>query len=504
MAYKRRLNAAYVPQLPPSKQFGPGVIFDTLKSINPNTNITKDDLAQAAKAIALREAVKAGKIVYDKGQEYLNKRKGNKSPNRNKIREEGMVSEYGGYALSNSPSPVKAEFKSGIKPNVYVSDYQQAENGKCVPLHLTAARITFPTVTGQTLCDYFKEIIAFDVQSKAQANVSFNLNISTDFTTDKILSVMNDTIRAFQVYFSYNAILSYHSKPNNRNEGIIALRNSIDATALEKLSRLARRLMDTPIPPNLYKLIRFMSCIYTTGPIPGAPLIMVVPWGLDSSTALESNILDYVYNAICNTDYEEIFSLLRRSVPQWIPRTLEDLPVVPTYSANFSTVFANLPANGLFNGVTYPTVSVSDSTTDVDYCSYTNELDGVLYSLKSIWNTSVSRYEPGLIIPAHPTTGTSASFSTRRSFSSNNNGVHAFRYPKDDQDIIDSRPEVIKDIYDLTANYAYSATAIHLPATDKCKGVNINSVTETCFKAVDYLMSLDTIRPNLNKSLKGK
>lgn len=415
------------------------------------------------------------------------------------------VESGGGYALTSVPNPIAAEFNSNIKPNLYVSDYQKAEDNKCVPMHLSAAVFQIPATAGMILNDYFKQIIAFDVQSKAQANVSFNLNISSDFTTDKILLAINSTIWALQVYFSYNSILSYHANPSNRNEAVIALRNNIGANEIESLSKLARRLMDTPVPPNLYKLIRFMSGIYSTGTIPGAPLIKIVPWNLDSSTGLDLTVIDTAYAQLCNTEYDEIFSLLRRAVPHWIPQTLEDLPTVPVYSENFSTVFANLPAMSTTGGAT-PTITtninVSNDTTDISYCSYSNYLDGAMYSLCSIYNTTTQRHEPGFMYPVLKSI--SSAGSTRRSYSSNSAGNHSFRYPKDDYDIIASRPETVADVYNLSSVYGYSAVNVHLPATNKCKGVNINSITETTYKVLDYLMSLDQIRPNFTNAIKGK
>lgn len=420
-----------------------------------------------------------------------------------KFKRKGQPMTSRGYSLSKLPNPKPVSLVSGIKPNIYVSDYQQAVYNKCSPLHLTSCLINLPFDTENKLRAYFDNIISFDIQTKAQQNVSFNLNIGTEFTKENMYAAFSAVTYALQVYFSFSSILSYHSDPSNRNEGMLYLRNQIDAQAIERLSKLARRLLDTPYPPNMVKLIRFICGNYTTGSLPGAPMIKIVPWELLSTDGIVLDTIETAYQNISDAAYAEIFSLFRRSVPNWIIQ-LDDIPIKPQYSPMFSTIWANAPAAAYNNNsFTTPLFSLDYDTT-ADYNLFDNNLDGVAYACMGInyFDGSTNVALPGLMYPT-VLFGESASTSriNRMSFGRSSSEVAGFYYPNSNPHLAFSRPETYPT---STTAYGFQTFSVHLPGADKVENVSINSILETTYNVMDWLMSLDTIRPNLQGRIKNK
>lgn len=437
--------------------------------------------------------IKAGKNALGSGNIPRPKKK------NIKVKFKGESEMNKGYALTNAPKPTGIEFKSGIRPNMYVSDYMQAIYNRCVPMHITFCKIYLPTSISTVLKDYFEKIIAFDVQTRAQANVSFNLNIGTILTSDKILSCVNTVVYALQVYYTYNSVLSYHSNPRNRNAGMLHLREQITADNLESLSRLARILLDTPVPPNFHSLVRFFCGNYMTGKMPTSPIIKFIPWWSSTGDIMEGSVIDQCIDDLSNPDFTEVYSLIRRAIPQWLPSKLPDIPTEPFYSEQFMTLWANAPSISYDSGAKIFKASNTSATIyeEIPYNSFTNELDGVIYAMNAVRNETTLQQEPGLLIPIWSSTETSTS---RKSYAQAEDGSRYFMYAYLQEDICYSRPETVRTAFQTPG---YLSTVVHLPGTDMCKGVSAASITETCYKALDYLMSLDTIRPGFNKIMKG-
>lgn len=388
------------------------------------------------------------------------------------------------YGLSKAPNPKETTLDSGIIPKTYVSDYLEAKENLCAPLHMTCARIIIPTSATQLLYDYFLKIISFDIQSKAQSNVGFNLNVGTDFTAEKILSAVNSQIFAFQVYFYYMSIISYHSAFDNKNEGMINMRSFITSDMLSDLSQLGRRLADTPVPPRLYELIRYMSGTYYTGPNQGSPLIKLSPLNPSASMVSGTDILSCLAD-ISSSSNNQVYTLLRRAVPQWTPKTLYDVDPYPCYDANFSTIFANLPfVTGI---VGLPYTPVATTTTDtIAYNSFTNVLDGISFSLTSIRIGNF--WQPGLIQER-----TQAGFTCNRRSYYEVSGVKQWVNSVDYPFISRCRPETY--IFNDSNSIRMS---LHLPGADKCLQVCSDTIRETAMESLDYLMSLDTIKKSMS------
>jgi hypothetical protein len=407
-----------------------------------------------------------------------------------------------GYSLSKAPQPQDIRLNSPINPNVYVSDYLDSQYNNCSPLHLSAAKIAIPATSSYELYNYFIKVITPDIQSRAQANVSFALDITNKFSSNMILEGINAVAEALQIYYYYLSIITYHSNTANNNEGMIALRSLITADNLESLSRLARRLLDTPVPPNLFQLIRYMAGNFITGRNPGSPLIKIAPIELNPTGMPKTDVIEQCLDRLSSGDNVSFYSLLRRAVPQWVPATLADVPDVPVYDENFLTIFANLPFTSVLNGSTtvnyYPVASKGQRSDEIMYNSFSNNLDGVAFSLTGISLDSKTPHYPSLItVPAGMTYETG---NSRMSYIQDVNGVKQFAPPITNSFVSFSRSET----YRFDGNGTNHFTPTHLFGADKCLGVCINTVYETGLKTLNWLISLDTIRKNrLNQTIKG-
>lgn len=399
----------------------------------------------------------------------------------------GMSRHSSGYALSKAPNPLEVKLDSGITPNTYTSDYLDAMENTCSPLHLTSGRVQIPNYASSRLFDYFNQVIAFDIQTKAQANVGFNLSMGAQFTPDKILAAMNALLDAMQVYFFYMSIITYHSDPANKNEGMIKLRTTMGPSTLESLTLLGRRLSDTPCPPRMLELCRYLSGNYQSGDNQGSSIIKLVPTILRDTNILLTNDINTCLTNLSLTANNDVYTLLRRAVPQWNPKILYDIPTAPLFDLNFLTIFANAPFS-IYDTATDNFPKVASNSDVIAYNSFTNELDGVAFALTSAYNTTTNSWLPGLLTPV--TAPDPLFANTRKSFYEVG-GVKAFYQVRQYPFLVKSRSETYFSPTTTTVS------SCHLFGTDRCLSVNGDTIRETSFKVLDYLMSADLIsNPN--------
>lgn len=289
------------------------------------------------------------------------------------------------------------------------------------------------------------------------------------------------------------SIISYTSDPGNKNEGMIYLRNLITPTILESLSLLGRRLEDTPCPPKLLELARYISGNFYSGDNQGSAIIKIIPHKFGTISPIDSTSITGALTLLTSVDNNGVFTLLRRAVPQWNPKVLYDVPTTPMYDTNYTTIWANLPFVLYSTTQTtdnYPKVASSDAT--ISYNSFSNTLDGMAYALTGAWDTVNSAWIPGLMAPtAQNTTPLSGTDNTRKSFAQVS-GSKSFNIVYSNTFLTRSRLETY---YNPTTTQS-SVTSCHLPGADKCMAVSADTIRETTMKVIDYLMSADTIVNN--------
>lgn len=393
--------------------------------------------------------------------------------------------------LSNAPNPMPVSLDSGIKPNTYVTSYLEAEENECSPCHLSSIKLAFPDAASQKLFDFFNEVLAFDIQTRAQANVSFNLDIASQFTPADILETMNVILNSLSIYYYYDSIISYHSNALNNNEGMVYLRQGITTEMLDDLSQLKRKLMNVPIPPNMYEFVRYLFSTYMSSTNNQSPIIKICPFNLANTAQSASSITSAISDLTLSNgvNVSRVLSLLRRAIPQWYNRQMESVPDVGLYDPNFNSIFANLPFESYDVALTqFPTVATEGI--DFKYNSYTNYLDGAAFALTGCYVTANAAWAPGLVTPM--ASGTAGFRTSRRSYyevggTKNFYDVKAYdqlRYNRGETYVIESTGSTV--------------TGFHIYGTDRCLSVNNNTVRETCYKVMEWLLSLDTIA-NTNK-----
>lgn len=483
-------NFAFVPGMPPvsppstsRKSSSPALINNKLTTVNiePQGNQMLNKLSQA-------------KGMYDalppQGKQAVNDAVSSVANNIFKSNGTGDSPNSSGYSLTNAPNPKNIQLDSGIKPNTYTSDYLDSLENVCSPLHLTHCVVKIPTVNTLQLYKYFTGVSAFDIQTKAQVNVSFNIDTTTQLSATAILTAINTVSKALQVYFYYASIVSYHSNPVNKNNGMIYIRSQMTPAMIESLVQLGRILSDTPFPPRFLELIRYLSGNFMSGNTAEAPIIKISP--------LEPNELGVDASAItqCLTDLDVAstkltLTVLRKAIPQWSPKVLYDVDPIPTFDKNFMTLFQNLPFT-YYGSATYSKAPlVTSDTNPIKYNTYTSELDGVAFALTGIWSNTQNLWLPTIMIP----TGQSGAITgnSRVSFYTIS-GVTKF-WPSDLNSFLTRSRNATYQINDAIT----AVITPHVLGTNMCQAVTADTIRETCMNVIDYLMSADTIKMDVKK-----
>lgn len=391
-----------------------------------------------------------------------------------------------GYALTQATNPMPISLDTGVMPNTRVTDFMEADLGVCSPLHMTGAIFQFPNYSATALQSYMLNDIIFQVQTGAQRNIAFGINTATDFSSANVLNALNALVYALQILFYYKSIIAYFTLPQNNNQGMSFLRRGITPQLLEDLLMLERRLLNTPVPPNLLEFIRYLSGNFASGDMAGAPVLKIFPIA-PSTTGIDLTAPATALANLSTNANNLVYTIMRRAVPHWVPKSLYDVPSEPYYDENFLTIWANLPFRSYLNAQTNIIPNVTVDTTPVTYASYTNALDGTAFSMMSIYSVTNSNYIPGLMVPTGSIT---ANVATNTRLSYYTDGTIKQLYPSD---TIEFLYRSRKETY-VVNNAGTSFIAPHTSGTALCQNVNQSAIKETSFSALNYLMSLDQVK----------
>lgn len=387
------------------------------------------------------------------------------------------------YALSKAPNPKPISLNSGVKPNAFANDYMDAVENTCSPLHLHVSRFYIPTGATNPLSTYFKNNIAFDVQTRAQYNAGFGLDVSTKLTSDQIATAYNAVLYALQAYFYYSSILSYESDTRNKNAGMTYLRQQITTTILSDVQQLGRRLQDTPIPPHMVEWMRYMNGNFLSSDTQGAPLLKIAPnYSSIGMTTSSTNVAAAALAAL-NTDANNtVYTLLRKAIPQWRTGILYDCPPTPTYDKNFITIFNNASSVCKPGAAVVYSSTVTNLDTNVQYNSYHNKLDGVAYAMTNVYISANAEFYPGIMVPQY---SGAVSIDSKVSYY-NVGGVKGFYAAALNSFITHSRQ-------DCTSYDTATAITPHLFGSDRCQGVNGAALLASGQDSLEFLFNVDKI-----------
>lgn len=380
--------------------------------------------------------------------------------------------------------PYVFKFNTGIENTLYGKTWLNATEDHS-PLHLTLIDFSFPTneTTQLKLIDFIDGNISKYLRTAVQGAIS--PSVPADLLTGAAITAgINAICFALNTYFFFKSILAYAQKPENTNEGMLKLADSIDANCIDRLSRLERYLQGTPLPPNLVDFLFYLNTTNCMTELPGAPIIKFVTIPLDyngfTTLALGPNVIN---DAIANLNAnQEFFNLLIRAT-NWVKPDLPGYGPSIQYDPNFATLWRNSPFCTDFDQ--YPSVSDANSDENITYNSYTNELDGAIQAISCVYDDSTNDWLPGLMKPRpfaydpNNVNITSNRFSWY-SFTNGKNFVDANRNLK----LTTTRGETFTFEHPEGMNFIDS-----IPA----QGLTVNSITNTSEQLISWLISAHTI-----------
>lgn len=189
-----------------------------------------------------------------------------------------------------------------------------------------------------------------------------------------------------------------------------------------------------------------------------------------------------------------MFSVIAKACPHWVDEDLWHGFTTPVHDNNFTTIFANLPFIGISTSGTiysYQGSAANDYSTEVNYQSYTNNLDGAAYALTGMYiGTS---FTPSLF---KPFASSSSAVSTTSRISWAHDGTSAKWI-----DVFANTTVAIKVLLSRGETVVYSSWNSYNDAMlnfgcEIVYGVSANTVSQTALEVVDWLLSLDSMRSN--------
>lgn len=458
--------------------------------INESKNVA--DALKLAAAMYLQQT--ATYVVKQTGRKIIDvitptkDRGGNGNNGGGKSSDDPRSSNYrgGGFGLTYDAKPIELRLNTGIKPKTYTSIYEDAVDLFSSPLHMTLVRFAIPSnPMDQTIDIYFNKVISFIFTNALQQASPFSVDTTNVFTVAKLRVALNSIIDALCTYFFFNSVVTYTQNSQNRNEGMLGMRESLTATDLNNMLNLKRILMGCPIPPNFISFFFYLNQTFQLRDVPGSPLHKICPvlWKDDVNTPDPTQLV-VVADNLQSADNKAIFSQLSRIVPNWLGQKIPDIAWAPIYDPNFNTIWANLPGY-YYNGTTYyRTPDTSSTSPNFKYVSFTNDLDGAAYCLTSSYNTTNTKWEP-----------TFCTVHTKLYNTNNKTNRVYWSYGGTWSDACTSLVHTLQrsETYQINTNFVGTKVSVHLPGSQICQQVNYNTISETTLRLLDYLMSMETI-----------
>jgi hypothetical protein len=216
-------------------------------------------------------------------------------------------------------------------------------------------------------------------------------------------------IKALQIYYSIDAVLTVAENPDLCNQGIDHLRTRLSPGILMEFAKLERELCKQVIHPSLVQYIRFMYQNFSFSDVIDSPIIRL-SWdklfyesddGSIVDNSLESGIISSTADSLF--DDTDTLAIMRACFPNYV---IGDPP--PSFncvlvSQQFNTFWNNSPIaynQWDMKGMTdkYKFTNTVTSVEDViDYYSLVDEVDGSIYALTSYQIND--KFEPGIWVP---------------------------------------------------------------------------------------------------------
>lgn len=391
--------------------------------------------------------------------------------------------------------PIKAEFKPGILNRSYTSDVNLPTSGYATT-HILGLRVDIPE--DADLAFYFDNTLIPWLQQKAQSSVNFRID-PFYMSTTRVRKYLKDCCKALNAYYFYTSLISYAILPNNRDLGILALRNMISVQDVDYLNQLKQLLSSIPIPPNLNTACFFMNQTFMDSS-DGDGLFKFMPVSFNTTTDANgvvtgfsntnSLVLTDCITSLNTSDNRELASLLNRIAPSWINPNIYEPSSVPMFSKTALTVFANSAHYYWWAGANYAGRTASDKDTVIEFISMDPMLDGAALALTPRL-LSGGGIVPQLSKPVNSiTTISSINYSTNRFSYVYSGTANTYQWRPSNRGIESAfgRQELSR-AFQNTEYYA------KLPGSLRLSNMTINTMQESVKDMLSWMMSIESI-PN--------
>lgn len=433
-----------------------------------------------------------------------------------------------GTGFTFIPKPMEVRFTPNV-PNTVYGEVTVAPNDELssttdqnirARMHLNCIDMSLPSYgfslsdtnvdpVSRTVTTWFKTVFTPNLQTRAQANVSFNIAAQNHFTAIKLHTYVNTVLKALSIYYFYAHTYAYTAISANKNTAMYELREIFNTADLQNLKLLEERLNGMPIPPHLNELAYWMFDVYRSSSVAGSDLIRLAPFGIKGATdgdTVASLIIDgstmikKQLNALSdlnvsggsnNTHILTTGDMLARVCPDWLNVKVGSSAGIPLHDPAFTTLFWN---GGVVHGAVtddpiYKPVFVSNNE-DTAYNSYCEELDGVIQSMFSWWSNSTNtKFNVGWIKPIPCNVGNQ--WTNRFTYGNGNAGFGFYSYTY--------TPNIWGMRNDTYRPGGSSGTQLqNIIGSNRCEsvpvlGMNPTSVAQAATNALDWLLGIGSV-----------
>lgn len=270
-------------------------------------------------------------------------------------------------------NPVETKFETGIAPRAtYQLDLYPSD--AYTPLHLNIGEPTFDNlVNDQNTFDYVKNVLMFNFQNKAQAEINFNLDVNSAFSADNLVKLFNVQMYLLNSIYNVLSVTGYSSDPLNRNLGIRALRGYIDPNLINLVSQAMELIAGTPIPPNLKSLCHWFNGNYNQNSLANSPAIRFICVEPNNySNQMNSRLLDGIGKLQALRPTSSILARIVKNDPAWYSTPHYSSEIL--HDQDFTTLFANASFR---SGATY-LPPMYDTNANFNYITFGATDGGIL------------------------------------------------------------------------------------------------------------------------------
>lgn len=399
--------------------------------------------------------------------------------------------------LDANAKPGEVSINIGIKVPAYAPFFKEYVANSSSPLHITCCKIQMPTLTATSLGRFNTRAITIRFIDRVSRAISGQLNPDT-FTESNMNNYFNLILEGLSIYYFYESIYAFSYNKTNTHDALIGLRRTLDANTINNLMILRSTLSALPIPPNMVQFVYWMHQNWTIHSLADSPVIKICPLPIDVNTGLPNPArISGVTDDLNNPTNRSITSVLVKSFDEWFKADLPASSLTLEHSADFTTLFANLPGVCINTGAspfTWRCPGVANNMDPVNYLSYTDELEGAIVACLAIWSVQSGSWLPSFITPS-TCTSVVGTIEQNRWVWTGSATNQRFQTIYDKVNLTLQRPEttVFTPTFN-TSGVGFGPTpTIHNPFSERLLGVNIEAVSEAGMKFLMWLLNFSDV-----------